>query len=37
MDELQSYIEKLRSVDVGSLKREGRDFDFADVHHLLEE
>lgn len=37
MDTLKQAIDRLREVDVPALKREGRDFDFADVHQLLAE
>lgn len=37
MDEIKPVLEKLNTVDVAALKREGRDFSFTDVHnHIVE-
>jgi uncharacterized protein YfkK (UPF0435 family) len=35
MDEIKPIIEKLNQVNIAALKREGRDFDFTDIHSLI--
>jgi CHASE3 domain sensor protein len=37
MEEIRPLIEKLNQVNISALKREGRDFDFADIHPLIVE
>lgn len=37
MDEIKPIIEKLNQVNIDALKREGRDFDFSDIHPLIAE
>lgn len=37
MDEIKPILEKLNQVNISALKREGRDFDFTDIHPLIVE
>ncbi len=37
MQEIKEYLDKLNSIDVESLKREGKEFNFVDIYPLLSE
>lgn len=37
MDEIKPIIDKLTQINIVTLKREGRDFDFTDIHSLIVE